>query len=83
MDRFTNQQAEEAFRSHPLHLKLKNELIQPLACTDQAPSVVAVDFHHEGAGERQLDQALFFGASVGFALGAALCFVGLSLANRR
>ena len=66
---FEDRETEITFRSTVIHEELKNHIIQPLMCKDSPPTVLAVDYEHDGITAD--DGSLLAGAIAGLSLGLA------------
>ena len=73
---FQDKETEISFRSTEVHEAIKTRIIQPLTDMDSPPSVLAIDFEHDGvtADDGSLLVGAVAGLTVGLAAGVALGF---------
>ena len=71
--RFTREEAEVAYQTHPLHVAVRDEVIKPLIDATQPNPILAMDYAHEQAPRLKL-------AAVSFALGL---LVGVLVKRRK
>ena len=77
---FQDKMTEEEFRSSEIHEMLKTRIIQPLTNWDSPPSVLAIDYEHDGITSD--DGALMAGAVAGLMIGVTVGGVlGFALAR--